>query len=72
MNNEARGIERLFNDEDRKKLKDINGELHEFLDDLTAEENDLRYGYINGANAMQVPIQLDRESSNFPYQRRIS
>jgi hypothetical protein len=34
----------------------INEELKSYLEDLTAEENDIKYGYISGANALRVPV----------------
>jgi hypothetical protein len=47
MNPLARGIDRLFNEEDRMKLRDISSQINDFLEDLTAEENDIKNGYIS-------------------------
>lgn len=55
MNPNARGVDRLFNEEDRQKLKDIGSQLNEFLEDLTAEENDIKYGYITSSQTFMVP-----------------
>jgi hypothetical protein len=37
-------------------LKSIGDKLREHLEDINAEENDMRYGYISGANTVRVPI----------------
>ena len=57
MNPNAKGIDRLFNEEDRSKLRTIGLQINEFLDDLTAEENDMMYGYVSKASTVKVPIK---------------
>ena len=57
MNPNAKGYERLFNEEERTKLKGLEKNLKDFLTDLTAEENDIKYGYINGSNTAKVTNQ---------------
>lgn len=56
MNPSAKGLERLFNDEDRRKLRAINDALRDHLEDVTAEDNDFKYGYVSGASTAQVPV----------------
>lgn len=51
MNPNARGVDRLFNEEDRVKFTTIKSALEEFLEDITAEENDMHNGYISSINS---------------------
>lgn len=54
MNPTSRGIERLFKEDDRFMLKSITDQIKDHLEDFTAESNDMRFGYINGANTINV------------------
>ena len=55
MNPASTGIDRLFNEEDRTKLRTITNQLNDYLTDITAEENDQKYGYISKASTLLVP-----------------
>lgn len=55
MDPSVKGIDRLLNEEDRAKLRGIEGQLKEYLDDLTAEDNDVKYGYVGAKTTEAVP-----------------
>jgi hypothetical protein len=64
MNARARGIEQLFNEEDRNKIKGMQEQIRGYLEDITTENND-QYGYLSGRLAQRLAKDISDEMKTF-------